>query len=433
VSENTLSENIASENIAGAGRSASAGREDLAAFQARAASWLADNMPLRAGQEVRRAHDAEEVNRRERSNQRKLFDGGFAGICYPREYGGQGLPFGYQQAFNRVSTAYDIPWALNFPTLSICAPTVLELGTQAQKLDHLPRVLRGEEYICQFFSEPSGGSDLASARTRATRDGDTFVINGSKIWSSSAFVADYGFLLARTNWEIPKHRGLTMFLIKTTLPGITINRIREVDGTGHFCEVFFDDVVIAADTLIGHENGGWAVASAQLAYERTAMGGGSRYASGLGFSRRARHVGASLIELARSTRQLDDTRVRELIGEAHAIAKVQEQLIRRVSDATARGQLPSAASTILRISHAQTEWRTDDIGLEIAGTAGVIGADPPSGPGQYGQAYLRRQAVSIGGGTTEMARNVMSERLLGMPREFAADREVPFSQVRSGR
>jgi alkylation response protein AidB-like acyl-CoA dehydrogenase len=415
------------------GQTVSAGIEDLESFLSRAAAWLAGNMPLRADQEVRASGHAEEINRRERLNQRTLFDGGFAGICYPKAYGGQGLPFGYQQAFNQISTAYDIPWSLNFPTLSICAPTVLELGTEAQKLEHLPRVLRGEEYICQFFSEPSGGSDLASARTRATRDGDTFVINGSKIWSSSAFLADYGFLLARTNWDIPKHRGLTMFLVKTTLPGITINRIREVDGTGHFCEVFFDDVVIPADSMIGQENGGWAVASAQLAYERVAMGGGSRYASGLGFNRRPRRVGEGLLELARNTRQLDDTVVRELIGEAHAIHKVQEQLVQRISGATASGQLPAAASTILRVNHAQTEWRIDDIGLEIAGNAGVIGTDPGSGPGQYGQAYLRRQAVSIGGGTTEMARNVMSERLLGMPREFAADREMPFSQVRSGR
>jgi alkylation response protein AidB-like acyl-CoA dehydrogenase len=407
--------------------------EPVDEFQRRALVWLEANMPPRPTDLLDGEGDAERTNVRERQMQRLLFAGGFAGICYPEELGGLGLTAAHQRAFNDIADPFDIPYTLNFPTLAVCTPTILELGSDAQKREHIPRVLRGEQYICQFFSEPSGGSDLASARTRAVQDADSYVMNGSKIWSSSAFTSDHAFLLARTDWDAPKHRGLTMFLIPTRHPGIEIRRIRQVDGPGHFCEVFFTDAVLPSSTVIGEVNGGWAVATAQLAHERTAMGGGSPYVSGVRAGRRDGDLVGDIVELARITGQIDDPDVRTLLAEARILDVVQEALATKVSDAINAGELSPTASTILRINHSRTHWRLTDIALSVAGSQGVADDATQHQLSAVGTNFLMRQATSIGGGTTEMARNVLSERLLEMPREAVADRGVPFSQVRSGR
>ena len=212
-----------------------------------------------------------------------------------------------------------MPLVLNAPTFSICAPTLLDMGTEEQKRQHLPAVIRGDEIMVQFLSEPRGGSDLAGVTTRATRDGDMFILNGSKIWSSDACAADWALCLARTDWDAPKHRGLTMFLVKVHQPGIDIQRIKQVNGSNEFCQEFFDDVPVPAANVVGEVNGGWAVASRQLFHERNAVGGGSPYVSGgTGRPRRGPGIGA-LIDMVRDSGRSDDPRVRELVAEAHAI------------------------------------------------------------------------------------------------------------------
>jgi len=407
--------------------------EDVESFRLRARAWLKENMPRLEDQPPTRIGEDDDAEwLRARELQKMLYAGGFAGICFPKEYGGLGLTPAHQYAFNEESRGYEMPLLLNIPTFSICAPTILDMGSEQQKREHIAAAIRGDEVLVQFLSEPRGGSDLAGVITRATRDGDMWVINGAKTWSTSAYAADYGLLLARTDWDAPKHRGLTMFLIKVNQPGVTLRRIKMVNGSTEFCEEFFDNVMVPADAVVGEVNNGWAVASRQLFYERTAVGGGSQYVSGSGRPR-LQTSNFDLVDLARKTGTAEDVRVRELVGEAVAHQRVQDQLIKRVTEGISRGQLPDSASSIIRLFHAETDWKNADVGLQIAGSAGVTGVVGENGPLQYGENYLTRQSGSLGGGSTEMARNIISERVLGMPREFAADRDVPFSQVPQGR
>src|SRR6201996_7990439 len=204
--------------------------ESVAEFAARVRRWLADNLPAIDPEAPPPApRDSEQAWQRARELQKRLYEGGFAGICFPREYGGLGLDYEYQRAFDVESLSYEMPLILNVPTCTICCATLLDTGTEDQKKQHIAAALRGDEVLVQLLSEPSGGSDLAGVLTRAERQGDRWVINGAKTWSTSAFAADYGLCLARTNWDVPKHEGLTMFLVKLDSPGIDMRRIIQVN------------------------------------------------------------------------------------------------------------------------------------------------------------------------------------------------------------
>jgi alkylation response protein AidB-like acyl-CoA dehydrogenase len=401
--------------------------EDLDSYRQRARKWLAANMPplpTLSGPWMMVEEDGVEA----RQLQRRLFDGGFAGICFPKEYGGQGLPRQYQAVFTEESAPYQMPFVFNVPTLSILAPTILDFGTEKQKLRHLPALLSGEELWVQFLSEPTGGSDLAGLITRATRDGDVFLLNGSKIWSSGAYRADYALCLTRTNWQVPKHRGLTMFIVKIHQPGIEVQQIKMVNGVNEFCQEFFDNVAIPSEDVMGQVDDGWTVASRLLFHERDAVGGGSPYISGVGPGSRMAPKD-DLIELAKATGQAKDGRVRQLVAESRADQVVQRQLVDRVVKGMAGGQYPGPAGSLLRLWAGATSERQTDIGLEVAGALGGAWLGHDNG-GVYGQRFLFRQGGSLGGGSNEMQRNIISERLLGMPREFAADRDKPFDEVR---
>ncbi len=227
---------------------ADADAEDVEAFRLRARGWMAENLPLLPeGVDNRQLSLADDTGGRDRRLQRQLFEAGFAGLCFPSEYGGQGLSRAHQRAFTQESLPYQMPTLFNVPTLSILAPTLLDFGTEEQKERHIPAILRGEELWVQFLSEPSGGSDLAGSVTQATRDGDVFIMSGSKIWSSGAHRSDYAMCLARTDPHVPKHQGLTMFIVKIHQPGIEVQPIGMVNGLAEFCQEFFDDVAIPAE------------------------------------------------------------------------------------------------------------------------------------------------------------------------------------------
>ncbi|MGH3250157.1 MAG: acyl-CoA dehydrogenase family protein [Trebonia sp.] len=419
--------------------------EDVSAFRLRAREWVAANLPrlsdAGAGAGlgvVGRGHVDDAAWRRARALQRLLFDGGFAGICYPREYGGQGLTPEHQKAFTEVTAGYEMPLLLNIPTFSICGPVLLELGSAELKREHLPRVLSGEEVLIQFLSEPRGGSDLAGVTTRAVRDGDVFIVSGAKTWSSGAYAGDYATCLVRTDWDAPKHRGLTMLLMKIHQPGVTIRRIRQLDGNEEFCEEFLDDVEVPVSNVIGEVNGGWAVASRQLFHERNAVGGGSPYVSGGSLTGDGRPApAAELTRLVRRTGQASDPRARELVAESHLLSRVQEQLVERVVTGMQAQQLPPVAGSVIRLFAGLSSVRRAEIGVELAGSYAAAGPAPDGaeadGAPADGIRFLMRQGACLGGGSTEMARNIISERMLGMPREYAADRDVPFSQVRQAR
>ncbi|CAM4256798.1 Glutaryl-CoA dehydrogenase [Mycobacterium basiliense] len=405
--------------------------ESVAQFAGRAREWLAAHMPpIDPLSPPAASRDDEGCWQRARELQRRLYEGGFAGICFPREYGGLGLPYEYQRAFDQESLRYEMPLILNTPTFTICCATLLDTGSEEQKQRHISAALRGEEVLVQLLSEPSGGSDLAGVITRAERQSDRWVINGAKTWSTSAFAADYGLCLARTNWEVPKHDGLTMFLVPINHPGITLRRITQVNGSTEFCEEFLDGVDVGDDAVIGEVNKGWSVASRQLYHERRAVGMGSEFASGAG-SEGGHSTPVDYAQLAHTTGQADSDRVREMAGRALVHRAVAEQLIEHVYRSVRDGALPPAGGSLIRLFHAETVTLEMDTALAIAGPAGVVGQ---LGEGlQTGLRYLARQSVAIGGGTTEMARNVIGERVLNFPREYAADRGVPFNQVRRGR
>lgn len=406
--------------------------EDVESFRLRARAWLAENMP--------RAEDAidpseldgdGEIWTRGRELQKLLFSGGFAGLCFPTEYGGQGLTPAHQEAFNQEVEGYEIPVKLNTPSLSICAPVIMDFGTEEQKQKYVRGAISGEIILCQLLSEPRGGSDLAGVITRVDKDGDTWVLNGQKIWSTSANHADYGLCLTRTDFDAPKHRGLSMFVVPIHTEGVTLREIRMVAGESDFCEEFFDDVQLPSDALIGQENDGWTVASRQLVYERM-VGGGSPYVTG-------RHL-APIDKDARTPAGLakdlgcaDDPMIQDWIGRAHVQKKISHQVTARVGRAIAAGILPGPAGSISRLMHAETAWTERDAMVEIAGAYGVSSAGDLAGPlGKATDNYVMRQSGSLGGGSTEMARNIISERVLGMPRD-AGDKDIPFNQIRQGR
>ena len=400
--------------------------EDLDTFRLRARTWLEATMPRR---QVRREMPQEERVARNRELQRTLFDGGFAGLVFPAEYGGQGLTPQHQRVFSEESAPYEMPLLFNVPTFGILAATLLDFGTEEQKRRHLPAILRGDELWVQFLSEPSGGSDLAGCITRATQDGDVWVLNGSKIWSSGAYWSDWAMCLARTNWDVPKHRGLTMFIVKIHQPGIHIEQIRQVNGLSEFCQEFFDDVQIPAENVVGAVNDGWTVASRLLFHERNSVGGSSPYVSGGGLEGGGGGQLPGNTWLARNVGAWDDPYVRELAAESHILDVVHRQLADRVGAGIRSGAFPGTAGAIIRLFSGTKGVRQTDINMEIAG-AGFAGAPDGSVVNAYGDQFLGRQGGCLGGGSTEMARNIISERVLGMPREYAADRDIPFNQVR---
>lgn len=398
--------------------------ESVAQFAERARAWLAGNMPRIDPDNPPFADRGEDASwQRARELQRRLYDGGFAGICFPREYGGLGLDIEYQKAFDVESLDYEMPLILNTPTFTICCATILDTASEEQKRQHISAALRGDEVLVQLLSEPSGGSDLAGVITRAERRDGKWVVNGAKTWSTGAFAADYGLLLARTNWDVPKHDGLTMFLVRIDSPGITLRRITQVNGSTEFCEEFFDNLELSDDDVVGEVDRGWDVASRQLYHERRAVGGGSEFASGTG-SENAQDQPPDYVALARTVGR-DSDRVRDAAGRALVHRAVRDQLIDHVYRGVLDGSLPASAGSLIRLFHAEAIELEVDTALEIAGTSGVVGELL-----SVGERYLSRQTAALGGGSTEMARNVIGERVLGFPREYAADRGVPFNQVK---
>jgi alkylation response protein AidB-like acyl-CoA dehydrogenase len=402
--------------------------ESVEEFRSRARAWLAENMPrLNSDDAMILERDQLPSWQRARELQKRLYDGGFAGICFPREYGGLGLSYEYKKAFDAEALAYETPLLLNVPSFAICCATILDMGSEDQKHAHIRAALRGDEVLVQLLSEPSGGSDLAGVITRADRRDGRWIINGAKTWSTWAFAADYGLCLARTDWDAPKHNGLTMFLLPLRHPGVMINRIRQVNGSVEFCEEFFDDVDVGDDAVIGEPGKGWDVASRQLYHERRTMGDGSEYTSGPGIAD-ATDVSIDLMSLVDSSNQGESERVREMVGRALVHRAVHAQLSEHVYHAVAGGSLPPAAGSIIRLDMAEAHNVENDTAHAVAGPSAVVEDD--AGLLDIGTRYLGRQIANIGGGTTEMARNVIGERVLNFPREYAADRGVPFNQVR---
>jgi alkylation response protein AidB-like acyl-CoA dehydrogenase len=412
--------------------------ESVESFTARARIWLAENMPRTQDRGVRSPpagrSDEEELAHisRNRDLQRRLFDGGFAGICVPVDYGGQGLTTAHQEAFNREIRGYEYPADTQVPTLTPCMSVILEFGTHEQKKRHVPPILKGETLWMQFLSEPSGGSDVAGALTTAVRDGEEWVLNGSKIWTTGAWWADWGLCLVRTNWDVPKHRGLTVFMLEIHQPGIEIHRIEMLNGSREFCQEFITDVHVPDSQRIGQIDEGWAVGTRWMYHERTISGGSPYVTSPAGRPAVALDPtggAVALIPYARSQGLLDDTRVKELIGEAHALSLVGNALTQHIAEEIRTESMTNQAAAITRLWFGSSAVRNSTICFELVGASAVAWSDEDRDLGQRGIRFLMRQASCIAGGTTEMARNAISERVLGMPRERTVDKDTPFRDV----
>ncbi len=364
-----------------------------------------------------------------------LFDGGFAGICVPRAYGGQGLTAEHQTAFNREIRGYEYPAQTQVPTLTPCMALILEFGTEDQKAEHVPPILRGETLWMQFLSEPSGGSDLAGALTTAIRDGDEWVLNGSKIWTTGAWWADWALCLARTNWDVPKHRGMSVFMLPIRQPGIEVHRIEMLNGSREFCQEFLTDVRVPDTMRIGPVDDGWAVAVRWIYHERTIAGGSPYVTAPAGQPAVALDPTGgppALLPGLRSAGAADEVKVRELIGESLALRLVGDALSGYVADRIRTGAASDQWAAITRLWYGTAAARDSTIAFELAGSSAAAWSDEERSFGAVGTRFLMRQASCIAGGTVEMARNAISERVLGLPRERRVDLDVPFRDVPRG-
>lgn len=397
-------------------------------YRRAARAWLAENMPRRDGppQDHEVGYYTPEVMATNRALQRRLFEGGYAGITWPREYGGQGLPSTYEQVFLDEAADFVLPdfGALTITTFYVCVPTMLAYAAPEFLGRFVPKVLAGEQLVCQFFSEPSSGSDLAGARTRATQDGEQWIINGQKIWSTFAHLADSGMCLARTDWDVPKHQGLTWFLVPCDAPGVTIRPIKQVNEVAEFCEDFFDNVVVPDTDRLCEVNEGWAVTRTMFVFER----GAGRPGEGATLEGPGA-MAPDLVELARRAGRLHDPVVRQKLARAHTNDFVASALGARIAEMGRLGRLDPGVASYVKLFRGTYSPLRARLAVEIGGAGAMTwdAADPDGA--EAALAYLRGRGASIAGGTNETQRNVIGERALGLPREPSFDTRKPFTEV----
>ncbi len=406
--------------------------DELDAFREHARGWIREHLQP-ASDEVGVLRDLGSQERElaavdhDRELQRMLYGAGLAGLCVPEEYGGRGFPVEYQHVLNEEIAGFEYPMRFQAPTLCQCMAVILDFGTEEQKRRLVPPILRGDALWAQFLSEPSGGSDVAGALTTATQDGDEWVLNGSKVWTTGAWWSDWGLCLARTDWEVPKHRGLTVFMFPIHQTGIEVRRIEMLSGSREFCEEFLTDVRVPDTDRLGEVNDGWTVGTRWMFHERMATN--SPYVTRPVGRREYGGAESGILAVARATGRLEDARVRDLVGEFETLKTVNEKLNERVALGVASGAWSDQASSIGRLFHGMLSERLGTIVFELAGAAGGTWVDDGGPLADRGIDFLMRQVGSIAGGTTEMSRNVLSERVLAMPREQSMDRGVPFRDV----
>jgi alkylation response protein AidB-like acyl-CoA dehydrogenase len=337
--------------------------------------------------------------------QRTKCDAGWAAIHWPPEYGGQGRTGIEAGVFSEEESRFDTTGNMFMIGIDMVGPTLIAHGTDEQKARFLPPMLRGDEVWCQLFSEPGSGSDLASLSTRAVRDGDEWVIDGQKVWTSSAHTADFGICLARTDPDVPKHAGISYFLVDMHAPGVTVRPLRQIDGAIHFNEVFLDGVRVPADRMVGDVHDGWRVAMTTLTAERTAIGSGGRIGT------------REIAELAERLGRTDDAVLRQEIARVHTRQMVQRWTVYRVRTAVAKGIPPGPEAAILKLLNSHQVEHVGSLLLSILGATGMLWHDDAPDEGFWQDMFLMQWSSRIGGGTENIQRNILAERVLGLPRE----------------
>ena len=346
----------------------------------------------------------------QRQYQATLADAGYAAPAWPTEWGGMDLPLTQQLIYHEEMTLARAPGPPT-PNVNIVGPTIILHGTQAQKERYLRPMIRAEELWCQGFSEPDSGSDLASLRTRADRDGDEYVVNGQKIWTSGGPVADWIFALVRTGTPESRQHGISYLLIDLKTPGVTVKPIRDMSDRKHFSEVFFDDVRVPVQNRVGDENGGWAIARTSLGHERSTAFVAAQH--------RYRRIVDELADLARDIGVIRDPLIRQKLARAEIDVRLLGlNGLRVLSDVLRTGE-PGPASSVTRLFHGEFERRLHEVALDVIGARALLGASDPRSVqnGRWVWGFLRTRASTIGAGTAEIQRNTIAERVLGLPHE----------------
>ena len=324
----------------------------------------------------------------------------------------------------------DVPGPVNFIGIGMCGPTIIVHGSQEQKDRYLARLLRADDVWCQLFSEPAAGSDLAGLRTRAVRDGDTWRITGQKVWTTLAHAAEYGIVLTRTDPDVPKHRGLTMFVVDMKAAGVLVRPLRQMTGTAEFNEVFFDDVVVPDSERLGAPGEGWRVALTTLMSERLSLGG-SGGDIGVPLERISAHVGAALAGLPEDRQAL----VRQRFGRAVVDSLAVRYTGYRRLSVLSRGGLPGPEASAGKLAGTRVARELTDLAVRLLGPDAVYsGADGSGGTDGSGWQTLAAglPGMAIAGGTDEVLRNIIGERVLGLPAEPRADKTIPFREAMEG-
>ena len=395
-----------------------------AAFRAECVAWLEANASRRGGAAemwaTLRTH-SEDADRAALATakawQSRKADAGFAGIQWPVADGGRGLSPHLAAVFKQEEARFDVPANAFQVGVDMVGPTLITHGSPEQRAAHLEGTRRGAQVWCQLFSEPGAGSDLASLSTRAELDGDEWVVNGQKVWTSGAHYADWGILLVRTDVDVPKHRGITYLLVDMSTPGIEVRPLRQIDGAIHFNEVFLTDVRIPVGNTVGAPGEGWRVAMTTLTAERSAIAGGGMVQFG------------EILLLAREMGRTQEPVVRQDLARLHTLFQITRFLGYRVQTAVSQGHVPGPESSVLKLHISRQYEEGGDVLQMLMGAAGtLIGEDAPFG-GFFQGVFLSQWAPRIGGGTDQVQRNIVGERVLGLPAEPRPDKAASFREV----
>ena len=347
-----------------------------------------------------------------RAWEKELYKGGWAGVAWPKEHGGRDASLFQQAIFTEEYVRARAPERINRLGLGLIGPTLMVYGTEAQKKDHLARILSCDEIWCQGFSEPGAGSDLAALRTRAVRDGDDFVINGQKVWTSQASYSDWIFLLVRTDTEAPKHEGITFILVDMKSPGIEVRPMVQINGKAGFAETFFTDVRVPASNVVDAVNNGWKVAMTTLGFER---------GTGLGSPMVFKRQWQELVKLTRETPRdgglaSDDPDVRRRIAQGFIETRVFELNNKRVLSQLSKGKSLGPEASLSKLYWSEMEARLGELALDTLGARGELEANSVDG-GPWFSEYLYARASMIYAGTSEIQKNILAQRVLGLPKE----------------
>jgi alkylation response protein AidB-like acyl-CoA dehydrogenase len=400
-----------------------------AAFRAEARAFLTAKAELKSGAKpvLRQSGIDGEAVRRCKEWQAKKAEAGFAGITWPKRFGGKEASPILQVIYNQEEEDFVVPRGLYEIGLGMCLPTMMAYAKPEQLDRYVRPALNGEEVWCQLFSEPAGGSDLAALRTRAERDGDDWIINGQKIWTSGAHLSDFGIIVVRTDPNVPKHEGLTFFFLDMKSPGIEVRPIHQMSGARHFNEVFFTNVRVSDTQRLGAVGQGWKVSLTTLMNERLAVGDVQRPDVD------------DLIELSRKLKidgrpALQNAAVRERIAEWHARAQGLKFTRFRTMTALSKGETPGPENSIHKLVNASKLQDIASYGIDLMGMSGlIVDEDLTEIHGMFQAALLSSPSGRIAGGSDEILRNIIAERVLGLPSDIRVDKHKPFNEVPTGR